>query len=146
MTVRSISDAVAQAWAADLASARSELIRGPRPFDPQISRAGLRPRVQEDLKVLDPRRYLYKESRFTAALLRFKECKNGCAAILPSDTEPDVQKNPSVATCPEEVKEQLNFKTPAPASTLVFSHSLHPIHARCKQRAGFKGYFINSLQ
>jgi len=38
----------------------------------------------------------------------------------------------------------LNFKTPAPASTLVFSYSLHPVYARCKQRAGFKGYFINS--
>jgi len=31
----------AQAWAADLASARSELIRGPRPFVPQTSRSGL---------------------------------------------------------------------------------------------------------
>ena len=36
------------------------------------------------------------------------------------------QKNPSVATCSNERRSGRTSKTPAPASTLVFSHSLLP--------------------
>ena len=47
-------------------------------------------------------------------------------------------KKPLCCNAPERTKQRLNFKTPAPASTLVFSHSLLSFLAHCKQRAGFK--------
>jgi hypothetical protein len=105
--------------------------------------SGLRPRVQEDRKDNS-----IPEDNCTKILIPSRVRPFQIGRTLCSERKHPtsrLQKNPSVATCPEEVKEQLNFKTPAPASTLVFSYSLHPIYARCKQRAGFKGYFINSI-
>ena len=53
-------------------------------------------------------------------------------------------KNPSVATCSNNRKKRLNFRTQLPQALTKFPLDAI-IRARCKQRAGVQVYFINSF-
>jgi hypothetical protein len=53
------------------------------------------------------------------------------------------QKTPLIATCTNERRSGFELQTPSPASTLDIA-TRSSARACCKQRAGFKDYFINS--